>query len=133
MILILSSSVSDVLAMTVSSTDQTTSTDIFKRANIFIPKTRSHYGKQYSRNWMASTFPILKIRNCFVMLQFFVFESICVPTEELKATETTTWNKKYVPISVSISSNLQADPIFLREIGSKTSNNCFCFQVGTSG
>ena len=36
-------------------------------------------------------------------------------TEELKATETTTWIGKHVPISVSISSNLQDALIFLCE------------------
>ena len=45
----------------------------------------------------------------------FDFESICVHTEELKATETTIWIRKHVPISVSVSSNLQDDPIFLCE------------------
>ena len=45
----------------------------------------------------------------------FDFESICVPIEELKATKTTTWIGKHVPISVSISSNLQDAPIFLCE------------------
>ena len=43
----------------------------------------------------------------------FEFESICVPTEELKETQTTTWIGKHVPVSVSISSNLIDDPIFL--------------------
>ena len=43
------------------------------------------------------------------------FESICVPTEELKATKTTNWNEKKVPISISMSSNLQDDPSFLSE------------------
>ena len=42
-------------------------------------------------------------------------ESICVPTEELKATETTNWIEKQVPISISMSSNLQDDPFFLSE------------------
>ena len=41
----------------------------------------------------------------------FDFESICVPTEELKETQTTSWNVKHVPISVR--SNLIDEPIFL--------------------
>ena len=45
----------------------------------------------------------------------FDFELICVPTEELKATETTFWIGKHVPISISISSNLQDAPTFLGE------------------
>ena len=41
------------------------------------------------------------------------FESICIPEEKFKNTETTTWIGKHVPISVSISSNLITKPIFL--------------------
>ena len=41
------------------------------------------------------------------------FESICIPEEKFKNTETTTWIGKHVPMSVSISSNLIAKPIFL--------------------
>ena len=46
-------------------------------------------------------------------LAIFDFESICVTTEELKETQTTTWIGKLVPILVSISSNLIDQPIFL--------------------
>ena len=46
-------------------------------------------------------------------LAVFDFESICLPEEKFKNTETTTWIGKHVPISVSISSNLIAKPIFL--------------------
>ena len=46
-------------------------------------------------------------------LALFDFESICIPEEKFKNTETTTWIGKHVPISVSISSNLIAKPIFL--------------------
>ena len=43
------------------------------------------------------------------------FESICVKeANSYKQTETTTWIGKHVPISVSISSNLIPEPIFLR-------------------
>ena len=42
-----------------------------------------------------------------------IFESICLPTEELKDTNTTTWIGKHEPISVSISSNLIEEPVFL--------------------
>ena len=42
----------------------------------------------------------------------FDFDSICIPEEKFKNTETTTWIVKHVPISVSISSNLIAMPIF---------------------
>ena len=43
----------------------------------------------------------------------FDFESICVKEDSYKQTETTTWIGKHVPISVSISSNLFPEPIFL--------------------
>ena len=46
-------------------------------------------------------------------LAVFDFESICIPKEKFKNTKTTTWIGKHVPISVSISSNLLAKPIFL--------------------
>ena len=41
------------------------------------------------------------------------FESICIPEEKFKNTETTTWIGKHVQISISITSNLIAKPIFL--------------------
>ena len=46
-------------------------------------------------------------------LAVFDFESICIPEEKFKNTETTSWIGKHVPISVSISSNLITMPIFL--------------------
>ena len=52
-------------------------------------------------------------QKLFNNLAVFDFESICVPEEKFKNTETTTWIGKHVPISVSISSNLIAMPIFL--------------------
>ena len=45
-------------------------------------------------------------------LAVFDFESICIPEEKFKNTETT-WIGKNIPISVPISSNLIAKPIFL--------------------
>ena len=59
--------------------------------------------------------PYTEDQKLFSNEEVFDFESICVPTEELKAIETTTWIGKHVPISVSISSNLQVDLIFLCE------------------
>ena len=52
-------------------------------------------------------------QKLFKNLAIFDFESICVPTEELKDTNTTTWIGKHEPISVSISSNLIEEPVFL--------------------
>ena len=57
--------------------------------------------------------PVSKDNTLFNNLAIFDFESICVPSDELKATQTTTWIGKHVPISVSISSNLIDEPIFL--------------------
>ena len=52
-------------------------------------------------------------QKLFTNLAVFDFESICIPEEKLKNTETTNWVGKHVPISVLISSNLIAKPIFL--------------------
>ena len=51
-------------------------------------------------------------QKLFNNLVLFEFESICIPEEKFKNTKTTTWIGKHVPISVSISSNLIAMPIF---------------------
>ena len=50
--------------------------------------------------------PVSEDNKLFNNLAIFDFESICVPTEELKETQTTTWIGKHVPISVYISTNL---------------------------
>ena len=52
-------------------------------------------------------------QKLFGNLTVFDFESICIPEEKFKNTETTTWIGKHVPISISISSNLIATSIFL--------------------
>ena len=52
-------------------------------------------------------------QKLFNNLAVFDFESICIPEEKFKNSETTTWIGKHVPISVSISSNLIVKPIFL--------------------
>ena len=49
----------------------------------------------------------------FKSLALFDFQSICVPREELKEPQTTTWIGKHHPISVFISSNRIDEPIFL--------------------
>ena len=51
-------------------------------------------------------------QKLFNNLAVFDLESIRIPEEKFKNTETTTWIGKRVPISVSISSNLIAKPIF---------------------
>ena len=52
-------------------------------------------------------------QKLFKNLAIFHFESICVQEEVFRDTNTTTWIGKQVPISVSISSNLLEEPIFL--------------------
>ena len=47
------------------------------------------------------------------MLAIFDFESIRVPSDQLKDKNTTTWMGKHEPTSVSISSNLTDEPVFL--------------------
>ena len=49
----------------------------------------------------------------FKNLTKFDFESICVHEETFRDKNTRTWIGKHVPISVSISSNLVEEPIFL--------------------
>ena len=53
-------------------------------------------------------------QKLFTNLAVFDFHFICIPQEKFKNTETTTWIGKHVPISIPISSNLIAKPIFLR-------------------
>ena len=52
-------------------------------------------------------------QKLFKNLAIFDFESICAQKETFRDTFTTTWKGKHVPISVSISSNLVEEPIFL--------------------
>ena len=58
-------------------------------------------------------FPVSEDNKLFKNLAIFDFESIVIPTEGLKETQTTTWIGKHVPISVSLLSNLVDEPIFL--------------------
>ena len=57
--------------------------------------------------------PYRKDQKLFKNLSVFHFESTCDKGETYKETETTKWIGKHVPISVSISSNLIPEPIFL--------------------
>ena len=52
-------------------------------------------------------------QTLFKNLAIFDFEPICVQEESFKDTDTTKWIGKHIPISVSISSNLVKEPIFL--------------------
>ena len=53
------------------------------------------------------------VQTLFTYIAVFDFDSICIPEEKFKNTETTTWIGKHVPISVSISSNIIATRNFL--------------------
>ena len=61
----------------------------------------------------AFNIPYKNEQKLFKNLAIFDFESICVKENSYKQTETTTWFGKHVPISVSISSSLIPEPIFL--------------------
>ena len=52
-------------------------------------------------------------QKLFKNLAIFDFESTCVQEEAFRDTITTTWMGKHVPISVSISSNLVEEQIFI--------------------
>ena len=52
-------------------------------------------------------------QTLFKNLATFDFESNCMQEESFKNTDTTKWNGKHIPNSVSISSNLAKEPIFL--------------------
>ena len=56
--------------------------------------------------------PVSKDNTIFNNLAIFDFESVCVPSDALKATQTTTRIGKHIPFSVSIS-NLIDEPILL--------------------
>ena len=64
--------------------------------------------KNCSKTWL-----FLDDQKLFKNLAIFDIESICVPSEQLKDTNTTTWIGKHEPISVSVSSNLIDEPVFL--------------------
>ena len=61
----------------------------------------------------ALKIPYKEEEKLFKNLTNFDFESICVKEDAYKETETTKWIGKHVPMSVSISSNLIQEPIFL--------------------
>ena len=67
----------------------------------------------FFQNLEAVNMPYRNEQNLFKNLAIFDFVSICVKENSYKQTETTTWIGKHVPISVSISSNLIPEPIFL--------------------
>ena len=79
----------------------------------FYPKNVYELRENLFEKLEGFSLPVSEDKKLFNNLAIFDFESICVPTEELKETQTTTWIGKHVPISVSLSSNLIDEPIFL--------------------
>ena len=61
----------------------------------------------------AFNIPYRNEQKLFKNLAKFDFECICVKQDLYKQTKTTPWIGKHVPVSVSISSNLIPEPIFL--------------------
>ena len=83
------------------------------RVKHFDPKNVYELRKTLFETLEGFSLPVSEDNKLFNNLAIFDFESICVPTEELKETQTTAWIGKHVPNSVSISSNLIDEPIFL--------------------
>ena len=79
------------------------------------PKNAYTLGETVFENLDGFNIPYTQDWKLFDNGAIFDFESICVPTDEVKATKTTTWIGKRVPVFVSISSNFQFDPNFLYE------------------
>ena len=79
----------------------------------FYPKNVYAFRKTLFEKLEGFSLPVSEDSKLFNNLAIFDFESICVPTEELKETQTTTWIGKHVPNSVSILSILIDEPIFL--------------------
>ena len=79
----------------------------------YLPKERLWASRNLFEKLEGFSLPFSEGNKLFNNLAIFDFQSVCVPTEEPKETQTTTWIGKHVPISVSISSNLIDEPIFL--------------------
>ena len=83
------------------------------RVKHIYPKNVYELRETLFENLDAFNIPNRNEQKLFKNLAIFDFESICVKEDAYKQTETTTWFGKHVPISVSISSNLIPEPIFL--------------------
>ena len=83
------------------------------RVKHIYPKTVYELRETFFQKLDAFNIPYRKEQKLFKNLAIFDFESICVNEDTYKQTETTTWIGKHVPISISISSNLVPEPIFL--------------------
>ena len=83
------------------------------RVKHIYPKNVYHLGETFFEKLDAYNVPYRNEQKLFKNLAIPDFESDCVKENSYKQTETTTWIGKIVPISVSISSNLIPEPIFL--------------------
>ena len=84
------------------------------RAKHIYPKNVYELRETLFEKLDAFNIPYRNEQKLFKNLAIFDFESICVKeANSYKQTETTTWIGQHVPISVSISSNLLPEPIFL--------------------
>ena len=77
------------------------------------PKDNYEMRETFFEKLDAFNIPYRSEQKLFKNLAIVDFESICVKEDSWKQTETTTWIGKHVLISVSISSNLIPEPIFL--------------------
>ena len=83
------------------------------RVKHIYPKSVYELRKTLFEKLDAFNFPYRNEQKLFKNLAIFDLESICVKEESYQQTETTTWIGMLVPISVSISSNLIPEHIFL--------------------
>ena len=83
------------------------------RVKHIYPKNVYELRETFFEKLDAFNIPYKREQKLFKNLAISDFESICVKEESYKQSETTTWIRKHVPISASISSNLIPEPIFL--------------------
>ena len=84
-----------------------------ERVKHIYPKNVYHFRETLFDKLNSFDIQYTDYQKLFTNLAVFDFESICVPEEKFKNTETTTWIGEHVPISVSISSSLIPIPIFI--------------------
>ena len=84
-----------------------------ERVKHIYPKNVYHLRENLFEKLDSFNIPYREDLKLCKSLAVFDFESICIMEETYKETETVKWNGKHVPISVSISSNLIPEPIFL--------------------
>ena len=84
-----------------------------ERVKQVYPKTVYQLKETFFDKLDSFNMPSTDKQQLFKNVALFDFESICVREDGFKDTETTRWIGKHVPISVSISSNLLQEPIFI--------------------